>query len=122
MLRVLALVQSELADQLLAQMAATALGKQRVARVQFHAAHEAVFVLALGADAHIAGGNTPHRAVLGVQDFGGREPRVDLDAEVFCLLGEPAAHVAHGDDVIAFVVRGLGDCEIGQLGRGLRPV
>jgi hypothetical protein len=75
------------------------------------------FLLALGADAHIAGGDTPHRAILGVENLGRREARIDLDAEVFCLLGQPAADVAHGDDVIALVVSRLGDCEIGQLGR-----
>ena len=117
-LRVLALVQAELADQFLAQVAAAALGEEGVFRVQLHAGGVAVLLFPVGADAHVAGGDALDAAVLVVEHFGGGKARVDLNAEVLRLLCQPAAQVAHGDNVVAFVVGGLGNQEIGQ-GDGL---
>ena len=113
-LRVLLRIQGELADQLLAQVAATALGKQRVTGMQFHTGHVAVLVLAAGAHPHIAGGHALYPAIFMVQHLGGGEPRVDLYPQALCLLSQPAADVAHGDNVIALVVGGLGYKKVGQ--------
>ena len=117
-LRVAARVQRKSGDQLLAQMPAAAFRKQGVAGVEFHAAHVAVFVLARGADAHVAGGDAFDGAVIGVEDFRGGKAGVDLDAQALRLLGQPAAHIAHGNDVVALVVRGPGDGEVGQADSG----
>jgi len=58
-------------------------------------------------------------AILVDQRFLGGEARVDLDAQAFGLLGQPAAQVAQGDDVVALVVHGLGHEEVGDLDRAL---
>ena len=69
--------------------------------------------LAVLADAHVAGGDALHRAVLVVEHFGGRETGKDLDAQRFGLLAQPAAHVAEADDVIAVVLEAGRQHEIG---------
>ena len=45
--------------------------------------------LAVLADAHVAGGDAAHLAVLAVEHFRRREARIDLDAERFRLGREP---------------------------------
>ena len=55
------------------------------------------------ADAHVAGRDADDLAVLAIEHFGRREPRIDLDAERFRLGGEPAAHIAERHDEVAVV-------------------
>ena len=74
-LRLAAFGQAELGDQLLAEIAARAFGEQRVFGVQLHAAREAVFRLAAFADAHVAGGDAHHRALLVVTELPTRQSR-----------------------------------------------
>ena len=107
MLRAAAGVEAKALDQLLAEVAAAAFGEQRVLCMQFHAGRVAVLVLAGGRDAGVAGGDALHAAVFVEQDFRGGEAGVDLHAEVFGLLAEPAAEVAEADDVVALVVHRL---------------
>ena len=74
-LRIGAVAQLEALLQLLAEMAAAALGKKRVFGVQFHAALECVGGLAVLADAHVAGGHALDAAVVVIEHFGGGEAR-----------------------------------------------
>ena len=102
-LRVAAVAQIETLHQLLGQRAAAALGEQRVARPQFHAALEVAGGLAVLADAHVAGGDADDAAVF-LQQFRGGETGIDLDAQCLGLLTQPADDVAERDDVVAVIV------------------
>ena len=109
----LALVQAEALDHLLGERAARALGEDRVLGAQLHAAGEVGLGLAVLGDAHVAGGDADHLAVLD-QHFGGREARIDLDAERLGLAAEIAGDVAERADEIAVVVHELGHEQVGQ--------
>ena len=117
LLRIDAGAQVELGHELLGERAAHALGDQRVLGQQVHARRVAVLVLAVLADAHVAGGDAAHRAVLVVEHLGAGEARVDLDAQRLGLLAEPAADVAQADDVVAVVVHQPRHQEIGEAER-----
>ena len=84
--------EAETLDQDLGQAAARALGEQSVFAAQFHAAGEAGFVLAVLADAHVAGGDAGDGIVL-EQELGRGEARIDLDAERFGLARQIAADI-----------------------------
>ncbi len=119
MLRVDVGVELEAVDQLLADMTAAAFGEQRVLGAQLHAWRVHAFLrIAFAVDAKVTGDDTAHDAVFVDQRFLSGEARVDLDTQVLGLLGQPAAQVAEGNDVVAFVVHGLGDQCIGQLAGG----
>ena len=107
-LRILALVQFVFRDQLAPQLAARALGEDRVFRMQFHAALVLVGRLAVLADAHVAGGHALDRAGLVVQHLRRGEAGEDFHAERLGLLRQPAGDCAEADDVVAFVVEALG--------------
>jgi len=114
-------VQVEALDQLLTDVATAAFGEQRVLATQFHARGvQAVFWLAFTVNAKVAGDDAAYHAVLVEQRFLGGEAWVDFHAQVLGLLGQPAAQVAQGNDVVAFVVHGLGHKEVGHLGGGFR--
>ena len=85
--------------------------------MQLHARRVGVLVLAVLADAHVAGGDAAHRAVLVVEHLGAGEARIDLDAQRLGLLAEPAADVAQADDVVAVVVHQPRHQEIGEAER-----
>src|SRR6185437_16397621 len=51
-------------DELLGQAAARAFGEQRVFAEQLHAARERILVMAVFADAHVAGGDAAHAALV----------------------------------------------------------
>ena len=74
-------------------------------------------MLAVLADAHVAGGDALHRAVLVVEHLGGGEAGIDLDAQRLGLLAEPAADVAQADDVVAVVVHQPRHQEVGEAER-----
>jgi hypothetical protein len=95
--------------QLPAEMAARALGEQRVLGEQLDARLEGLGRLAVAPDAHAAGGHAAHRAALVVQDLGGREPGIDLDPEGLGLLAQPAHQVAEAADVVAVVPQAARD-------------
>ena len=103
-LRLDAIAQAELLHQLASQRAAAALGKNGLATDQFDPRLEVLARLAILADAHVAGGDTAHRARVVVQHFGRGEAREDFDAQLFGLLREPAAQVAEADNIVALVV------------------
>ena len=92
-------IEPVMRDQSLAEMAARALGEQRVFAAQFHAAGERVLRLAVLADSHVAGGDPDHLVIGAVEHLGGGEARIDFDAERFRLGREPPAHLAERDDI-----------------------
>ncbi len=114
LLRIDAVAQVELGHQLLGERAAHALADQRVLGVQLHAGCVAVLVGAVLGDAHIAGGDALHRAILIVEDLRGGEARIDLDTQRLGLLAEPAADLAQADDVVAVVVHQARQQEVGE--------
>jgi hypothetical protein len=85
-------------------MAARAFGEDGVLAEQFHAGLMGSGGLAVAADAHVAGGDAAHGALVVVEDLGAGEAGVDFDAEGFGLLAEPARDEAEADDEIALVV------------------
>ena len=94
----------ELGDDLLGQRAAHAFGDEDIFAEQFHAGLEVGLGLAVLADAHHAGDHAPDRAVLAVEHFGTGEARIDLDAQAFRLLRQPAADIAERDGIVAVIV------------------
>ena len=114
LLRLAALGQIELGDELLGERAARALGDDRVLAAQLHAAREAVGRLAVLADAHVAGRDADHRALVVVEHLGRREARIHLDAQFGRLLAEPAADVAEAGDVVAVIVHQRRHGDVGQ--------
>ncbi len=102
-------VEFEALEQLLADVATAAFGEQRVFGAQFHAGGvQAFFRVAFAVDAQITGDDAAHHAVFVEQRFLSCKARVDFNAKVFSLLGEPAAQIAQRDNVVAMVVHGLG--------------
>ena len=83
--------------------------------MQLHAWHIAVFMLAGSTYTHVTCSDTLDPSVLMIEDLGRSEPGIDLYPQSFSLLSQPATDVAHGDNVIAFIVSRLGDHKIWQL-------
>jgi len=92
-LRLAAFAQAEAMHERLGEAAARALGEQRVFRTQLHAAGEAVLVVAIFGETHIAGGNAGHRAAAIKQHFGGGKARVDFNSQRFRLGRQPATDI-----------------------------
>ena len=101
-------------DQLLADVATAAFGEQGVLGTQFHA---------WGVGSLLSDGllrSTPRSPVMmpRTTPFSSNsascssEARVDFHAQALGLLGQPAAQVAQGDDVVAFVVHGFRHKEV----------
>ena len=91
-------------DELLAQLAARAFGKQRVFAQQLHAQLEVFGRLAVFAHAHVARGHALDAAFFVIQHFGGGKAGEDFHAKLFGLRGQPARDVAQADDVAAVAV------------------
>src|SRR5262252_2409092 len=94
--------------------AARPLGQQRVFRAQLHAAGEAILVVAILGETHVAGGNAGHRAVAIEQHFGGGKARVDFNSQRFRLGRQPATDITERDHVIAVVVHQRRQHEVRQ--------
>src|SRR5262249_58416019 len=62
-----------------------------------------VLVAAVAGDAHVAGDDTIDRAVRAEDYIDDGEARIDLDAERFRLLGEPAAKAAEAPGIAAVI-------------------
>ena len=107
-------IQRELIDQLFAKVPPASLCEQRIFCMQLHAAHITVFMLACRTDTHVASGDTFNTAVLMIEDFGRGEPGVHLYAQSFGLFCQPTTDVAHGDNVIAFIVQSVWVSKIWQ--------
>ncbi len=80
------------------------LGEYGLAGEKLYTRLEARLVLTVHGNAHVAGGDTTHRACLVVQNLGGGKSGENFHTEVLGLLGQPTAQVAQADDVISPVV------------------
>src|SRR3546814_15467110 len=85
-------------------MAAHALGKESVFRVEFQPRRIVGLVAAVARDAHVAGRDALHRPIVVVEDFGSRESGEYLDSQPLGLLGEPATEIAEATGVGALIV------------------
>src|SRR5271156_5849124 len=79
--RLAAGIELELGDELFGQRSARAFADQDVFAAQLHAPDEIVLRLAFAPDAHVAGRDTDHFALLAIQAFDRRESGIDGDAE-----------------------------------------
>ena len=107
-------------DQLLAQAAARALREQRVFAKQFHAARERILEAAIPGDAHVAGRDAPHRAVVVVEHLGRGKAGIDFDAERLRLRPQPAADIAERADIAVMIVHQRRHGEVRQPDRAGR--
>src|SRR5437867_3261955 len=107
-LRIRVRIQAIALHQLPAQMPAAALGEKDVLAVQLDPRLILVGRPAVASHAHVAGGDAANAALVVVEHFRGGKAGVDLDAQRFGLLPEPAAHVAEADDVVAVVPEAFG--------------
>ena len=87
MLGVFTFIEVEMRDQLFAEMATTAFGEHRVARVQFHAGYVAIFLSAVCANTHFAGRNAFNATRVIKQYLCRRKAGIDLHAHALGLLG-----------------------------------
>src|SRR5262249_57363378 len=92
-LRSATLAQGEPLLEYLGEVAACALGEQRVLRTQLHAAGEAILVMPVLGDAHVAGGDACHCAVAIEQHLGGGKARIDFNTQSFRFAGKPTADI-----------------------------
>ena len=79
-LRFAAFLQTEALLENLGEAAAGTLGEQRVLCAQLHAAGEAVLVMAVPGDAHVAGDDAGHRTARVEQHLAGGKTRIDFNA------------------------------------------
>jgi hypothetical protein len=63
-----------------------------------------ILVRAVLGDAHVAGRDAAHRALVVVQHFGRGEARIDFDTERLGLRRQPAADIAERADIAMMVV------------------
>ena len=99
----LALVEVVGLGELLGQRAARALGEQRVAAAQLHAAAEVGRGHAVPAEPHVAGGDAFDGAVRAGEDLGGGEAGIDVDAQRLGHGAEILGDVAERADEVAVV-------------------
>ncbi len=96
-------VEAELLDQHLRQRAAGAFGEQRIFAGERDARRVVVLVAAVAGHAHVAGDHAFDLAAGAEDHLGDGEARIDLDAERFRLLGEPAGEAAETADIAAVI-------------------
>ena len=114
-LGVFAGVKLEAGDDLFAQVTARTFGKHRVLGMQFHAELEVFSGLAIFAHPHVAGGHAFDSPRFGVEHFGRGKAREYFNAQGLGLLRQPAGHVTQADDVIAVVLKTLGQQPVGRV-------
>ena len=71
-------------------------------------------------DAHVAGGDALHRALVVVEHFGRGKARIDFDAERLGLARQPAAHIAERADIAVMIVHQRRHDEVRQPDRAAR--
>jgi len=118
--RLTAGVEAKLRNQLLGEAAARAFGKQRVFAEQLHAAGVGILVGAVLGDAHVAGGDALHRALVVIEHFGRGKAGVDFDAKRFRLRGQPTADIAERADIAMMIVHQRRHHEVRQPDRAAR--
>ena len=114
MLWVAVLVEFITGDHFLAQMTAAAFGQNSELRVEFESRLPGRFPLAFRIDAHVAGGDAFHAAVIVIENLGGGETGKYLGAEFGRLIRQPAAEVAQGNDVVPMIAHRLGYEKLGK--------
>src|SRR3546814_17877163 len=102
-LRLAILTKLEDALQFLGEMAAGALGEEGVFAVQLHAGLVIGLVGAIAGDAHVAGGDALHRAIVVAQYLGSRAAGEDIDSQRLRQPGQPAADIAERSRIGALV-------------------
>ena len=120
-LRVATLVKLVFGNDLFAQMAARTLGEHGVFAQKLHAQLEVACQLAIFANTHVAGCHTTHRTVFVVKHFSRSEAWEYLNAQAFSLFTQPLGHIAQADDVVAVVLKALGQQKIGDAKAALFP-
>src|SRR6185437_9310192 len=80
-------------NERLAQAAARAFGKQRIACTQLDTARPARLLPPIPADSHVAGGDADDLIARAVEELHTREARVQLHAERLGLARQPATHL-----------------------------
>ena len=88
----------------LGQMAAAPFCKDGLLGAKLHATHVHVSLPTILANAHVTGRDTAYNAGLVIKYFGGSKARINLNAERFGLLSEPATEIAERDNVVAVIV------------------
>ncbi len=103
-LRILTLAQIEPVKQGFGQMAATALSKNSLFGMKFHATHKAVSGGAVLADSHIAGGDAFYCAGRVIQHLGRGKPRINFNPHRLGLFAKPATEITKRNDKVAMIV------------------
>ncbi|MNQ83269.1 hypothetical protein D3C85_983450 [compost metagenome] len=103
-LRIGVRIELILADQLFAQVPATAFSEDGLLADQLDTGRKAAFLLPGSADAHVGSQDTPDPALLVVQHVGRRKAWKHIDTESLSLLTQPTTYIAQADDEVAFVV------------------
>ena len=103
------LIKAVARNELFTQMPPATFGKNGVLGVEFKTGLEGRFLLTVGRNPHIAGGNPFNASVFMVEDFSGRKTRKHLSTQLHRLLTQPGTQISEGDDVVAMVVHGSGN-------------
>mmetsp|Transcript_23692 Transcript_23692/g.42320 ORF Transcript_23692/g.42320 Transcript_23692/m.42320 type:complete len:239 (-) Transcript_23692:216-932(-) len=103
-LRLMTLGQAVFGDHFLGQRSAHALAQEHVFAMQLHARLGALTDGAVRLKAKDTGNDTFDFASVTVNQFRTRHAGENFNAQLFGLLRHPAAHIAHGDDVVAVIV------------------
>jgi hypothetical protein len=109
-----ALIQPETVDHLLGEVAPRAFGEHRVPGPKLHAPRKTLLGGPVLGDAHVARGDADDAVLVVEQDFGGREPGIDLGAERLRLRAEIAADIAERADEVPVIAHQLGHEHVGQ--------
>ena len=100
-------IQPELFYQSFTQMTTAPFGKHGIFCFKQHTRHIAVFFRAISSDAHIAGNNAAHAAIVVVAHICGSKTRKYFNAHAFGLLSKPAAQIPQRDNIVTFIVHGF---------------
>ena len=98
------IAQIEFLEQRLGQRPAAPFREDGLFGVQFEPGLIITRLFAVLADTHVTGRDATDLAVFIVKYFRGGKPRINFDAHRLGLFGQPAAHIAEADDVIAVIV------------------
>ena len=96
-------------------MAAAALGKKDVLRMQFHAALKALSGFAIFANPHITGCHTRYCTGIVEQHFGGCKSGVDFHTEFFGFRAQPATDIGERNYLVAVILKTRGQHPVRDL-------
>ena len=113
-LRVFAFAQAKFLLKLLAQLTTATFGKQGVSGDELHPRLPGRSGMTVFQHPGIASRHPQHRALFIVENFHPGKARIDFHAQRFCLLTQPAAEIRQTDDVIACIVKAVGQRKTGN--------